>query len=108
MATLWEVGDKAACVWKIPCNDGLEVGKVYTISEIFVPCLTFAGEPHVGLNFAELPCNDKSVCPLCEAPIGWASDRFRKVVPDKAESGEVCEQLLKLAGKTPVRETEDA
>jgi hypothetical protein len=89
----WEVGDKAACVWKLPANDGLEVGKVYTVAAVVVH------GNRVGLVLVELPTS----C-WCGAdhPGSWLADRFRRVVPDKHEAGEECRQLLDLKRRVPV------
>lgn len=88
---LWAVGDKAVCTWKKPANDGLEVGKIYTVSGVYTE--------HCGptdalvLQLAELP----SFCSCgCSGEGGWFADRFRKVQPDKHEAEEECPQLLKL------------
>jgi hypothetical protein len=102
MATLWEVGDGALCTWKRPCNDELEVGKVYNVVGVCAPC----GTDMVGLMLAELPI-DRCGCGG-DHPGSWLADRFKRIKPDKKEANTICEQLLKLAGKTPVRETEDA
>jgi hypothetical protein len=103
---MWLRGDKAGCVWKKPCDDGLEVGKVYTVEAVGrCTCLGKYNGPL--LILVELPTTTgrRSDCPGCGAPPGWLADRFRKVVEDKREAGEECPALLKL---TKQREKVDA
>jgi hypothetical protein len=97
---MWRRGDKAGCVWKKPCEDGLEVGRVYTVSIV----------SHGGrvIDLVEHPAT-RRICP-CGEPGGWKADRFRKVVDDKGEAKNECPALLDVLKKAPAkkREKEDA
>jgi hypothetical protein len=99
---MWRRGDKAGCVWKKPTNDGLEVGRVYTVVEVGRCTCHGQGQAQrrrsgeLILSLAELPPTHEERCPICGAPPGWLADRFRKVVEDKREAGEECPALLGL------------
>ena len=87
--TIWRRGDKAGCFFKMPADDGLEVGKVYTVFST-----SHGGQ---ALQLVELP-NEPSLC-TCGEPNGWVADRFRKVIDDKREAHYECPALLDVLKK---------
>jgi hypothetical protein len=103
MCQLWEAGDKALCVWKNDYKDGLEVGTVYTVTEVVPPQALGLppSTPYVGLVLKEFP--EGEFCPDCGEvhPHAWYSDRFRRIKPDAKKAGRECKQLLDLFTKQP-------
>lgn len=96
---MWRRGDKAACVWKAPVNDGLEVGRVYTVAGLAQCSCNHYGQTQPALLLVELPSPFDGLCGLCGKSAGWFADRFRKVVDDKREAGNECPALLDFIKK---------
>ena len=77
----WQPGDLALCWQKVPYDDGLIVGAIYTVSGVF--------DGGFGLHLKELPL-EYGTC--------WISDRFRKVTPPEADEFDR-EVIALLTGK---------